>query len=156
LRLFRNDIIGVDEVEEVPTLNPVEKRNFSLLVDGIPTHMRNFVVRVGVEFHYLSMDKVQPSLVPKFFTLRKENLQTKTDAQIRFPLFDGSEKRIDQAECFQIFHTIFKGAHSRKDEGRGVFNLSLAPGQFGFEANPPETFLNVSKVSHSIINNDDS
>src|SRR3990170_6240358 len=84
LRLFRNDIIGVDEVEEIPTLNPVEKRNFPLLVDGIPTHMRNFVIRVGVQFHYLSMDKVQPSLVPKFFTPRKENLQTETDAQIRF------------------------------------------------------------------------
>ena len=66
LYLLWNDIIGVHKIEEVTTLYPLKQRDLLLLIDSIPTHMRDLMPWIGSESNHLSMDQVQTLMGSKF------------------------------------------------------------------------------------------
>jgi len=154
LAFFRPDIVGMDEVEEVPALNPLKERYISLLVDCVPTHMGDLMLLIGLEFDHLPFDEIQTFLETEFFTFREEDLEAKADAKIGLSFFDGSKKGFDQPKLFQISHAVLEGPHSREDNGRSPLNLLFIPGHFGLKPNPFETLLNVAKIPHPIIDDD--
>src|SRR4030042_5814218 len=72
LCLFWNDILGVHKIEEIATLYALEHGNLVLLLNRIPTHMGNLMLRIGPEFYHFSSDQIYSFVGSKLFTFREK------------------------------------------------------------------------------------
>jgi hypothetical protein len=67
----------VHEVDVIAAGDPFEKWRVMLLLDSIPTHVRNLEIFVGAKADHLAGKKLESSLLAELFALGKEQLKTR-------------------------------------------------------------------------------
>src|SRR4030042_748474 len=103
----------MDKVEVGALGNPLEQGDLPLPADRIPSHVGDLEARR--ETPHPPREDVKAAMQAELLALRAKELEAKTDAQKRFPTFDPTLQRLQEALLPQIIHPPSEGAHPGQD-----------------------------------------
>ena len=141
------------EVEVRPTRHPVEDREIARVLNGVPSHVRDFQSTGEAANH--ARNDVQPLALAELLALGKEKLIAEADAEKRAPLVEGGPERLEKPSRLEIGHGVVEGAIAGQDEGAGILDHARILRHDRPHAEPAERVLDAAQISSPVVDDRD-
>src|SRR5919109_1270143 len=145
----------MNEVDVVAGGDSRQERGFFLFVNPVPTHVRDLETSARFKSYHSAGKQIEAALQAEFFTFRKQQLETQTDAEKRSFLPHDLSNGFDQPKALEILHAGPESSNAGEHNPSRGGNLAGLARNLGRMASPLEAFLHASEIAHSIVNDRD-
>jgi hypothetical protein len=146
-----HDVKRVHEVNVIAATDPFEKWRVILLLEPIPTHVRNLEIFIGAKADHFAGKKVESFLLAELFALGKEQLKSQTNSKKWFLTTHHIANRLDQTKFTEVLHARIKRADAGQNHAACRLNLPEIARHHCFKTDALESLLHAAQIAHAVV-----
>src|SRR5262249_55432520 len=154
-RIFRHDIKGVDEIDEVAVRNGVEKRGRFLRLELVPAHVRHLRAVPRTEADHAAGKDIEALLRTELLALAEQQLESQADAEKRRLARDDVAHRRDEVVALEIFHARAERADAGQHDAVRAHDRADIAGDLRGVPETLERLLHAVEIAHAVVDDRD-
>ena len=141
------------EVEVRAVRNSVEERERAVVLDAVPSHVRNLAT--GWEAAHDTWNHVEPASLAELLARRKEELVPEADAEERPRAVERAAQGLDETARCEVRHRIVERAVAGQHDRVGVVDGARIFGHDGRNADALERLLHAAEIAAAVVDDRD-